>query len=428
MKNGCMMLIAALAVASAAPTEAARHSYSTVGLHPDLPPPYASQSHQLFSTIRPFATGESPTVPPGFAVNRFATGLDSPRNLIVLPNGDVLVAEAKTEEKWNDPAFRDKGANRITLLRDTRHNGVADQRFVLIAGLRQPYGMTYLNGRLYIADTDGIFWVPYTLGVTALPQDVRKTQIARFAPGGYNNHWTRNIIASPTGEGIFAAVGSASNAGEHGEAEEHRRANILYINLKNYEETVYASGLRNPVGMDFEPRTGALWTVVNERDELGDDLVPDFATSVRKDGFYGWPYSYFGQHLDPRLEGKHRELVAKAVVPDFALGAHVAALGVLFGAKASFSQHYRNGAFVARHGSWNRSTLAGYDVVFIPFRGGRPQGTMEPFLTGFVADARTVHGRPRSLAIAGDGSLLVADDSTGTVWRIAAKGHQARGR
>lgn len=333
-------------------------------------------------------------MPDGFVVNRFATGLDSPRNVLVLPNGHVLAAEAKTERKYDDPQYRDKGANRITLLRDANGDGVAETRSVLLSGLRQPYGMALIGQRLYIADTDGVYWVAYKVGITKLPANTPKTRITSFEPGGYNNHWTRNILPSVDGKALFVAVGSASNVGEHGIAQEHRRANILHLNLSTGRETVFASGLRNPVGMAIEPQSGALWTAVNERDELGDELVPDYITSVRAGGFYGWPYSYYGQHEDPRLKGQRPDLVAKAVVPDYAVGAHVAALGIDFGKATNFPEHYRAGAFVARHGSWNRSKLAGYDVAFVPFEGGKPSGPLQPFLAGFIGSQASSMAAP----------------------------------
>lgn len=393
----------------------------TSGPAPELASPYATASVSHSPEVKPFPEGGLPHVPEGFVVNRFATGLDSPRNVLVLPNGDVLAAEAKTERKYDDPQYRDEGANRITLLRDADGDGVAETRSVLLSGLRQPYGMALIGQRLYIADTDGVYWVNYELGTIKLPANIPKTRITSFEPGGYNNHWTRNILPSTNGESLFVAVGSASNVGEHGMAQEHRRANILRLDLSTGRETVFASGLRNPVGMAIEPRSGALWTAVNERDELGDELVPDYITSVQAGGFYGWPYSYYGQNEDPRLEGQRPDLVAKAVVPDYAVGAHVAALGIAFGEATSFSARYRAGAFVARHGSWNRSELAGYDVAFVPFEGGSPSGPLQPFLTGFIGSEDTVYGRPRGIAVAKDGSLLVVDDAGGTLWRVSMR-------
>ncbi|RZL29206.1 MAG: sorbosone dehydrogenase family protein [Sphingomonas sp.] len=393
----------------------------TSGPRPALVAPYATRSTSHSPVVRPFPTGKSPSVPAGFVVNSFASGLDSPRNILVLPNGDVLAAEAKTERKYDDPTYRDQGANRITLLRDANGDGVAETRSVLLAGLRQPYGMALIGERLYVADTDGVYWVPFKVGTIRLPNGIARTRVAAFDPGGYNNHWTRNILSSADGKSLFVAVGSGSNAGEHGMVQERRRANILRIDLTSGSEEVFATGLRNPVGMAIEPQSGALWTAVNERDELGDELVPDYITSVRRGAFYGWPYSYYGQHEDPRLKGQRPDLVAKAVVPDYAVGAHVAALGIGFGATTNFPAPYRSGAFVARHGSWNRSRLAGYDVAFVAFERGKPVGPMQPFLSGFIGSEEEVHGRPRGVAIGKDGSLLVVDDAGGTVWRVAIK-------
>lgn len=390
------------------------------GPSPALPQPYATPSVVNNPPRKVFGRAETPQGLAGFKVNAFARGLQSPRNAIVLPNGDVLVAEAKTERKYDDPQYRDAGANRITLLRDTDGDGVADKRSVLLAGLRQPYGMALTRGRLYVADTDGIYWVPFRPGTMVLPADISKTYIARFKPGGYNNHWTRNIILSPDGKSLFAAVGSASNAGEYGEAEEERRAMILKIDLKTHREAIFASGLRNPVGMHIEPRTRALWTAVNERDHLGDDLVPDYITSVKEGAFYGWPWSYYGPHEDPRLKGQRPEMVARAIAPDYAVGAHASALGILFGERLNFPASYRHGAFVARHGSWNRAKVNGYDIAFVPFRGGKPAGPLKPFLTGFTLEGKAVLGRPRALAVAKDGSLLVVDDTSDSIWRVAA--------
>ncbi len=391
----------------------------SIGKHPVLPPPFASKSVKNTPDTTPFHDGAVVQVPDGLAVNRFAEGLDSPRNAVVLVNGDVLVAEAATERKNEDPTFRGSGRNRILLLRDVDGDGRADQRHVLLSGLQQPYGMVVLGSRLYVANANGVFWTPYALGTTEIASDAPRTWITQFDPTGYNNHWTRNLLASRDGRTLYIAVGSASNAGEYGMAKEVRRAAVLSIDLTSGRERVFADGIRNPVGMALEPSTGKLWAAVNERDELGDDLVPDYITSVREGGFYGWPYSYWGKHPDPRLKGQRLDLVARAIVPDFAVGAHASALGIAFGQGTSLPDHYRSGAFVARHGSWNRSTLLGYDVVFIPFRNGRPSGRMEPVLTGFTDGPGHVHGRPRALTVAKDGALLVVDDKGGTIWRVA---------
>lgn len=392
----------------------------SVGTSPRLPPPFATPSVRNTPDTTPFHPGSAVQVPAGLTVGRFASGLDSPRNAVVLPNGDVLIAEAQTERKNEDPRFRGQGRNRILLLRDADGDGRAEMRTVFMSGLQQPYGMALIGSRLYVANASGVFWTPYRTGQTEIAADAPRTMVTRFDPTGYNNHWTRNLLASRDGRTLYVAVGSASNVGEYGMAKEDRRAAILAIDLATGRERVFADGLRNPVGMAIEPASGALWTAVNERDELGDDLVPDYITSVRDGGFYGWPYSYWGRHPDPRRRGERPDLVARAITPDFAVGAHAAALGIAFGRATSLPARYRSGAFVARHGSWNRSQLMGYDVVFVPFRAGRAVGPMEPVLTGFSDGPDHVHGRPRALAIAKDGALLVVDDKGGTIWRVAA--------
>jgi glucose/arabinose dehydrogenase len=285
-------------------------------------------------------------------------------------------------------------ANRITLLRDEDRDGVAETRSVLLQNLNQPFGMALVGETLFVANTDGVMRFPYKEGQTRIESPGE--MILPLPAGGYNNHWTRNILASRDSRKLFVTVGSASNAGEYGLDTEIRRANILEINLDGSGERVFASGLRNPNGMAWEPTTGALWTAVNERDHLGDDLVPDYITSVREDGFYGWPYSYFGKNEDPRQEGRRPDLVARAIVPDYALGSHTASLGLAFHNHSSFPERYRGGAFIGQHGSWNRSRFSGYKVVFVPFRDGKPAGPLEDFLTGFMANPQTgeAHGRP----------------------------------
>ncbi len=411
---------AALLTILSLPAVAAAQESRTLGTAPQLPAPYATPSVKNMPATTPFHPGTGPRVAAGMKAGRFADGLNSPRNAIVLPNGDVLVAEARTERKNEDPNYRDKGANRIQLLRDQDGDGVAEERHVLLADLQQPYGMALIGEQLYVANANGVFWTPYTLGTTSIADDAPRTWITRFDPTGYNNHWTRNLLASPDGKTLFIAVGSASNNGEYGMEKEERRAAILAIDLATGKERIFAAGLRNPVGLAIEPTTGALWTSVNERDELGDDLVPDYITSVQDGGFYGWPYSYWGRTPDPRMRGERPDLVARAITPDFAVGAHASALGIAFGDRTSLPARYRSGAFVARHGSWNRSQLLGYDVVFVPFEGGKAVGPLQPVLTGFTDQPGHVHGRPRALAVARDGALLVVDDTGGTIWRVAA--------
>ena len=401
-----------------------------IGPAPKLPEPDQSASAVNFSRVIGWPEGRGPVAPEGFQVEAFGAGLDSPRWLHVLPNGDVLVAEARTLPKSDRPAEIQEGLaaagsvgvspNRLTLLRDGDGDGTAEVRETFVEYLNQPFGMALVGDELYVANTDGVVRFPYREGQTRI--DAPGELILPLPAGGYNNHWTRNIIASPDGQKLYVSVGSASNVGEYGMDEEIRRANILEINPDGSGEKVFASGLRNPNGMDWAPETSALWTAVNERDGLGDDLVPDYITSVRDSGFYGWPYSYYGQNEDPRRAGERPDLVARAIVPDYALGSHTASLGLLFYDGGSFPERYRGGAFVGQRGSWNRSDFSGYKVVFVPFDGGQPSGAPEDFLTGFIADPERgeAYGRPVGLALLPDGSLLVADDAGNTVWRVEA--------
>ncbi len=344
-------------------------------------------------------------------MTRYAGGFTYPRWLYVLPNGDVLVSEART---------RDRSLNRITLLRDADGDGTPEVRENFLAGLNQPLGMLLLGESFYVANTDGVVRYAYQPGQTRIVGP--GTKILDLPADGYNNHWTRNVVARPDGSKLYVSVGSGTNVDvERTDEKDPRRAAILEANPDGSGMRVFASGLRNPVGMDWQPVTGALWTAVNERDGLGDDLVPDYMTSVREGAFYGWPYSYFGQNEDPRKRGERPDLVPRAVVPDVPLGSHTASLGLLFYKGRAFPEQYRGGAFIAQHGSWNRSTFAGYKVVFVPFDAGRPAGPIQDFLTGFIADEASseVYGRPVGLAMLADGSLLVADDAGGTIWRVA---------
>ncbi len=398
-----------------------------------LPAPYATKSSANFSKVVGWPQGETPAVPAGFTVVAYTKNLVNPRNVYVAPNGDVFVAEANTEpdgikEEVKDKITgkaqsqrMDKSADRITLLRDRNKDGIPETRTIYLAGLNQPYGILVMNNSFYVANTDGLWQYPYN------PQDsIMKGQpkkIVDLPAGGYNNHWTRNIIANKDSSKIFIAVGSGSNAGEHGLNNEVRRANVLQVNPDGSGEIIYASGLRNPNGIAVQPSTGTLYASVNERDDLGDDLVPDYFTSVKEGGFYGWPYSYFGQHEDPRLKDSMRhDLVQKAIVPDVPLGSHVAALGLTFYDGSMFPAKYKGGAFIGEHGSWNRSQLVGYKVVFVPFENGKP-GKPEDFMTGFRVEGKDdeVYGRPVNLDVMQDGSLLLADDVGNTVWRVTYK-------
>ena len=386
-------------------------------LSQDLPPPYETKSAVKRSVTVDWPEGKMPVVPEGFSVQRFATGLDHPRSLYVLPNGDVLSAQANTKIA----GFIGSSADNIMLLRDTDKDGVADVQGVFLAGLDRPFGMALIGDNFYVANTGGLYRYHYTPGAEAITG--AGTKILALPAGGYNHHWTRNLLVSPDQTKIYITVGSASNNGEYGMQEEIRRAGILQINPDGSGKKIYASGLRNPVGMDWNPDTSALWTAVNERDGLGDDLVPDYLTSVREGGFYGWPYSYFGPNPDPRMKGQRPDLVARAIVPDVDLGAHTASLGLVFYEGAMFPEFYRHGAFIAQHGSWNRSSFVGYRVAFLPFKNGRPAGQPEDFLSGFIKDgeSRDVYGRPVSVAVAADGALLVSDDAGNTIWRVSTK-------
>lgn len=393
-----------------------------------LPAPYATKSVMNFSNVIGWDDNERPIAPKGFTVSLYADGFDNPRWMYQLPNGDVLVSEANTEVGFIKKIGASivgatkadnvgKSANRITLLRDADGDGKPEVKEKFLEGLNKPFGMLLLGKYLYVGNTDALVRYVYQPGDLGIKSNAEK--IADLPPEG--RHWTRNIIANETGSKIYIAVGSASNVAEDGLDKEINRANILEINPDGSGLRVYASGLRNPVGMAWSPITGALWAAVNERDELGDDLVPDYLTEVKKDGFYGWPYSYYGQHLDPRMKDQpHSDLVNKAIVPDVPLGSHTASLGLAFYTANSFPKKYRNGAFIAQHGSWNRSVLSGYKVVFVPFKNGRPAGKPEDFLTGFIVDQKEkVHGRPTDICILKDGSMLVTDDKTNKIWRVS---------
>ncbi|WP_201984023.1 PQQ-dependent sugar dehydrogenase [Hymenobacter rubidus] len=397
-----------------------------------LPAPYATKSVTHRVNIQPWPAGRTPTAPPGFSVAEYAGNLDSPRWFYVAPNGDVLVAEASTipmtmtkkvaaELKLDKSrSLRDHSANRITLFRDTNQDGKPDLRTTFLANLSQPFGMLIVGNAFYVANTDGVLRFPYQPGATKIAGSGQR--MLDLPKGGYNNHWTRNLLASADGSKIYVTVGSGSNVQEHGAENEVRRANILEINPDGTGEKIYASGLRNPIGLQWQPGTGKLWAVVNERDELGDELVPDYFTSVKEGGFYGWPYSYYGQNEEPRRKNERPDLVKKALVPDVPLGAHVAALGLTFYDKDAFPAKYRHGAFIGEHGSWNRSQYAGYKVVFVPFANGQPSGPPEDFLTGFLAggDSKDAYGRPVGVTTLPDGSLLVADDAGDKIWRVSA--------
>jgi glucose/arabinose dehydrogenase len=419
--------LAAYAEDKALPVEAG------MGPNPTLPAP----QHSAIPTVnvapaKGWPEGAKPTPATGFDVNAFASGLDHPRWLYVLPNGDVLVAETDTPAKPEDHkgihglvekmamkkagSGRSKSANRITLLRDTNDNGVANVRTVFLKNLNSPFGMALIGNNLYVANTDAIVRFPYKPGQTEIT--AKGTKVADLPAGPINHHWTKNIIASRDGKFLYATVGSNSNVGENGLDKEVGRAAILQINLETGKSRIYASGLRNPVGLSWQPQSGALWTAVNERDELGNDLVPDYMTAIKDGGFYGWPFSYFGQHIDSRVKKKRPDLVAKAIVPDYALGNHTASLGLTFYNAHLFPKQYYGGAFIGQHGSWNRKPRSGYKVIFVPFLTGKPSGMPQNILTGFLDQNGNARGRPVGVGIDKKGALLVADDVGNKIWRV----------
>jgi glucose/arabinose dehydrogenase len=403
---------------------------SGYGTNPEL----AFPQQGLIPTVniapaKPWAAGEMPTPTAAFRVNAFAQGLTHPRWIDVLPNGDVLVAE--TNGPGAEPVRGLKGwimrrvmkmagagvesPNRITLLRDADGDGIAETRTTFLQGLFSPFGMALVGNDFYVANTDAIVRYPYSTGATSIT--VQGTKLVDLPAFPLDHHWTKNIIASKDGTKLYATVGSNSNIAENGFEVEEGRAAIWEIDRATGRSRIFASGLRNPNGLAWEPKTGELWTAVNERDELGDDLVPDYMTSVRDSGFYGWPYSYYGDHVDERVKPQRPDLVARAIVPDYALGAHTASLGLAFYEDTALPARFRGGAFIGQHGSWNRTRPSGYKVIFVPFENGRPSGLPEDVLTGFI-DNGDARGRPVGVAVDRAGALLVADDVGNTIWRL----------
>ena len=406
-----------------------------MGPNPTLPAP--DQSLIPVVNIAPaigWPYGATPSAAVGTRVNAFATGLDHPRWMLVLPNGDVLVAESNAPSKVKEDrtikgwitdlvmaraGAKTPSANRITLLRDTNADGVADVRSVLLDQLNSPFGMALIAGNLYVANSDAVVRFPYTAG--ALRIEAAGTKVVDLPAGPVNHHWTKNLIASADGKSLFVTVGSNSNVGERGMEIETGRAAIWQIDIHNGTHRIFAGGLRNPNGMAWEPSSGALWTVVNERDEIGNDLVPDYLTSVVDGGFYGWPYSFYGQKVDVRAMPARPDLVASAIVPDYALGSHTASLGLAWSAGTSLPAQFGNGMFIGQHGSWNRRPHTGYKVVFIPFAGGKPSAMPVDVLTGFLSGDGKAFGRPVGVVVDKTGALLVADDVGNVIWRVAAK-------
>ena len=405
-----------------------------MGANPTLPEPRTSLIPTVkVATAKGWEAGEKPIAAQGMFVAEFASSLNHPRWLYVLPNGDVLVAETNAPPRpddnkglkgWFFKRFQKKAggavpsANRITLLRDADGDGAAELRSEFLTGLNSPFGMALVGDTLYVANTDAVLAFPYSSGQVKIEASARK--LADLPGGSLNHHWTKNLIASPDGSKLYVAVGSNSNVAEHGMDKEYARAAILEIDRATGAQRIFASGLRNPVGMAWEPERNALWVAVNERDELGSDLVPDYMTSVRDGGFYGWPYSYYGQRVDKRVKPRRPDLVATAIVPDYALGPHTASLGLAY-ARGFSNGHFGRGMFVAQHGSWNRQPRSGYKVIFVPFANGAPSGQPLDVLTGFLdetdGDSR---GRPVGVALDKRGALLVADDVGNRIWRVRA--------
>ena len=403
------------------------------GSNPTLPAPNKTLLPTLnIAPAQGWAEGAKPSAAAGTSVDAFATGLDHPRWLLVLPNGDVLVAETNAPPKPDDAkgirgwvmglvmkraGAGPQSANRITLLRDADGDGKAETRSVFIANLNSPFGMTLVGNDLYVANSDGIVRFAYTPGATRI--DTPPQKVADLPGGTINHHWTKNVIASADGKTLYATVGSNSNVGENGMAAEEGRAAIWQIDPKTGAHRIFASGIRNPNGMAWEPTSGALWAVANERDEIGSDLVPDYLTSVRDGGFYGWPYSYYGQHVDERAAPARPDLVAKAIAPDYALGPHTASLGLAWSKGTSLPAQFASGMFIGQHGSWNRKPHSGYKVIFVPFAQGKPAGEPVDVLTGFLTDDGKANGRPVGVAIDSKGALLVADDVGNAIWRVS---------
>ncbi len=427
------LILLAAGLAACGETSSLQVSDGT-GPSPKLPEP----NKTLIPTVNiapaiGWAEGGKPTAAPGTQVAAFAADLDHPRWLYVLPNGDVLVAETNSPAKPDDSKgirgfVMEKvmsragagvpSANRISLLRDKDGDGVAETRTVFIANLNSPFGMTLVGNDFYVADTDKLLRFKYTDGATSISGAGEK--VVDLPGGTLNHHWTKNVIASPDGKKLYVTVGSNSNVGENGMDQEQGRAAIWEVDAATGQHRIFASGLRNPNGMAWEPKTGKLWTAVNERDEIGSDLVPDYITSVKDGGFYGWPYSYYGQHVDVRVDPQNPELVAKAIAPDYAVGPHTASLGLSFADGSGLPAPFTNGALIGQHGSWNRKPHSGYKVVFVPFVDGKPSGQPIDLLSGFLNSDEKAMGRPVAVLPDHKGGVLVADDVGNKIWRVSA--------
>ncbi len=433
---GVLCAVSMLIVASSCAVDTA--SDPGVGSTPVLPQPTKS----LIPTVNiapaiGWPNAMAPTPVKGLEVNAFASALSHPRWIYVLPNGDVLVAETNAPTRPDDGKgirrfLMDKvlkkagaavaSANRITLLRDSSGNGVAETRSVFLQNLNSPFGMALVGDHLYIANTDAVMRFKYTQGATRITMP--GTKIADLPAGTINHHWTKNIIASRDGKFLYVTVGSNSNIAENGMENEKHRAGILEIDLATGRSRSFASGLRNPNGLGWEPKTGNLWTVVNERDELGNNLAPDYMTAVKDGGFYGWPYSYYGRHVDTRVKPPRPDIVATAMSPDYALGSHTASLGLTFNEGHLLPERFAGGAFIGQHGSWNRKPRSGYKVIFVAFANGHPKGLPEDVLTGFLNTDGDAMGRPVGVAIDRAGALLVADDVGNVIWRVTPTGNK----
>ena len=433
--DGSILTLAALLLLGGCGEMAGLPQTIGFGPNPTLPSPEKS----LIPTVNiapaiGWPSGGQPTPVAGTRVGAFASGLEHPRWLHVLPNGDVLVAESNAPAKPDDAkglkgwimglvmkraGAATASANRITLLRDTNADGIADVRSVLLEGLNSPFGMALVGDNLYVANSDAVLRFPYVVG--ALRIQAAGTKLVDLPAGPINHHWTKNLIASPDGKFLFVTVGSNSNVAERGMEAETGRAAIWRVDANSGEHRVFASGLRNPNGMAWEPTSKMLWTVVNERDELGNDLVPDYLTSVADGAFYGWPYSFYGQNVDARVSPARPDLVAKAIAPDYALGSHTASLGLASSAGTSLPAQFGQGMFIGQHGSWNRRPHSGYKVIFVPFTAGKATGAPVEVLTGFLSTDGKAFGRPVGVALDKAGALLVADDVGNAIWRVTAQ-------
>jgi glucose/arabinose dehydrogenase len=435
MKTRAIVLLTLLPMLAACGETATLPWTAGTGPNPQLPAPHKTllPTMQTAKAIG-WKDGGMPTPAPGLKVNALAAGLDHPRWIYVLPNGDILVAETNAPSKPDDGkglrglvmglVMKGAGAavpsaNRITLLRDADGDGVAEIKSRFLQGRNSPFGIALVGNALYVADSDKLMRFPYQTGQMQITDP--GTKVVDLPGGAINHHWTKNVIASADGQTLYVTVGSNSNVGENGMAAEEGRAAIWQVNPATGAHRVFASGLRNPNGLAWAP-DGSLWAAVNERDEIGSDLVPDYITSVKDGAFYGWPYSYYGQHVDERVKPPRLEMVAKAIAPDYALGAHTASLGLTFSRVNALTPAYRSGAFVGQHGSWNRNPKSGYQVIYVPFNGATPAGPPQVVLTGFLTrDTKKAMGRPVGVAIDPGGNLLVADDVGNVVWRVSAR-------